>query len=243
MQIFMQNIKYFITLFVILLSSNEFAYGQLDQSNKEQFVIQYNYARTEIESLTNTVNFISRTGIYLEFLDLSPVTTNWDWYYHLAAGLNQYEASTSFILKNPYFIPYQVGLGLVYRLGHLKSYYLISGIEGGSELFATTQDFITYQLRSTSTARVKLGFGMQLVSLVGAIAELQGSITYPVSPLQFDQDQVEYNFAGETSIKLKFDILYGWGIVGKARFEDYKNITSQHSYFTTRLMAGFFIEW
>ena len=176
-------------------------------------------------------------------MDLDRLSNYWDWYYHLGAGFNQFEASETNTLETPYHIPYHISLGTLYRFGRMKSIYLLFGVEGGSEVYASALSATSYELKSTYSGRLKVGLGLYLMSLTAANAEIQVSITQPVTPVKFGSDEVRYNLIGEGLLKLKFHYSSGWGLVGKARFEDYENTTSQRTYFNSRLMAGFFFEY
>ena len=236
------QVKILLCLTVTLLIG-EVAYSQQDHSDKEQLLIQYQYFRIERATLLNSTNFLSRTGAYIEFNDQDKMALYWDWYYELGVGFNQFEASETNTLETPNYIPYHIGLGTHYRFGRMRSIYLLFGVEGGSEVYATALSTTSYKLSNTYSGRVKLGLGLYLMSLTAANAEIQVSITQPVTSIQFGDDEVKYNLIGEGLLKLKFNYLNGWGLVGKARFEDYENVTSQRTYFNSRLMAGFFLEW
>ena len=236
-----RNLFFFCLFFVCGMSSS--AAAQQNHSNKERLEFQYHYFRMERATLLNSTNFVSRTGAYIEFTDLNQLGNYWDWYYHLGVGFNQFEASESNTLDNPYFIPYQVGLGTLYRFGRMKSLYILIGIEGGSEIYASALTATSFELMNTYSGRVKLGFGLYLMSLTAANAEIQVSITQPVTPIEFNSDEVRYNLIGEGLLRMKFHYSASWGLVGKARFEDYENVTSQRTYFNSRLYAGFFLEY
>ncbi|MCJ8277488.1 MAG: hypothetical protein HRT44_02175 [Bdellovibrionales bacterium] len=239
----MRNFKRAFLLTLMILLTSETAYSQQNHSDKEQLAIQYHYFRVERSTLLNSVNFLSRSGAYIEFRDLDRLSDYWDWYYDFGVGFNQFEASESNTLENPYHVPYHLGFGLLYRFGRMKSIYIIAGVEGGSEIFATALSPTSYELKNTYSGRVKLGVGMYLMSLTAANAELQATVTYPVTPVEFDSDEVRYNLIGEGLLRIKFNYSSGWGFVGKARFEDYENLTAQRTYFNARLFAGVFFEW
>lgn len=219
------------------------AFAQQNHSDKERFEVQYHFFRVERATVLNSINFISRSGVYLEFTDIDQMANYWDWYYHLGVGFNQFEVPDNNTLENPYFVPYQLSLGTLYRFGRMKSIYILFGVEAGSELFASALSPTSYELKNTYSGRLKLGIGLYLMSLTAANAEVQVSITQPITPIEFDSDQVRYHLIGEGVFRLKFNYSHGWGLVGKARFEDYENITSQRTYFNSRLSAGFFLEY
>lgn len=238
----MVNIVKTLSILLALLIC-ETALSQQDHSDKEQLSFQYQYFRIERATLLNSVNFISRSGAFIEFTDLDKLSLYWDWYYHIGVGFNQFEASEANTLDSPNYIPYQASLGTLYRFGRMRSIYIIFGIEGGSEIYASATSATSYKLQNTYSGRVKLGLGLYLMSLTAANAEIQISVTQPVTSIKFNSNEVRYNLIGEGLLRLKFNYSNGWGLVGKARFEDYENVTTQRTYFNARLMAGFFLEY
>lgn len=232
--------KYLISFLLVLLP--ESVLGQARRQPIKRFEFSYQYYRIERATPLQQVDFLSRSGGYLDFTSMDRLSSSWDWYYSLGLGYNFFEATESQRLKEDFYIPYHLDLGIKLRFGRIRTLRWILGISGRSEVFATINGANEYSLEQTYSGHLKSGFSINFISLTGANAQLEGLFSFPLTPVSFKAEPVRFLAIVDGNIRVKFHHRSSWGIAGKVRFEDYETVNQAISYFNTRIILGIFFD-